>query len=364
MTKELSELERRYIGSANNPFDQFTCFSRASDTLRREVIENEPLMESFYKQLEEKGFDRAGRFIIAFKLLDELKHSNEERWSSEYNKHLFRLKSNGYWMEKTFSSNLSSRENTIFAPLPFHFNDEANTVQLKQLFERRDFESSRKALDRILRLMHNGLQKNGKSVLSKIIDDKDSIFSEIFTPLAEIHFEIADNAYWHALKTDANLNFNQSEDENFFGDTLYLQVHSVDLKTANSHDWSRSTPKEVNDYIGAYNETSPRKDSTRFLMISYIDNGPGIEKHYKRFRQNQDPNTTLEYIVENRVTTRRKLGAGAGLINVSKAVSDMHGCLIIYSGSTIYALDGYRDQKTSRSYPPCRGTMVTIILPV
>ena len=212
----------------------------------------------------------------------------------------------------------------------------------------------------MLFLLNSKLSKDGRPTIFRKLLDKHSLLNA----LSEIHYEITDNSYWHALKTGANTYYQKTSDEVFFGDILCLQIHSFSRINPRKAKIDKDWPEDLSDYVAQYSKSFGKK-SVRFVITSYIDNGPGILQHVRRFSINDASNpATISDIIESKITTRDIPGAGEGLSHVLKAISEVNGLLILTSGDRRFVFSGLTEEKIEHSIENSRGTMITIITPV
>ncbi len=359
---ELSRLKARYLGHEKNPFHQFNRLMSATAELPAEVSADEKKFSLLLEDLRSSRDRNAPRELLGFKILYELQKSDECQWREEYLNFLSNLKKSHYWIENTLRDyrDVSEIENTIFAPQPFHFYDTLTAQKIDQHAKLRTFRSSKERLTTLLMQLNSQLSKEGQTARIQSLLMKPHLVDA----LSEIQYEVTDNAYWHALKTSANYNYQESMDEKFFGDILYLQFHNFSRTNVPTVKIGREWPEVLESYVRSYSEKFQQRD-TRFIMTSFIDNGPGILEHVRRYSGSLVTSSlTVSEIIQQRITTRDVPGAGEGLSRVLRVVSELKGLLILTSGSTRYIFSGLTEEGSEDVVDSSRGTMVTVIIPV
>ncbi len=358
----ISQLKAKYLGHAKNPFHQFERLISATSLLPAEIRKRQPDFGELLSDLRLSKNPNAAREILQFRILTELKELDEERWKGDYIEFIYRLRESKYWIEESISDDRESSEseNTVFAPQPFHFYDALSAQKLTEIARSRTFGSSQVALTSILKRLNHKLSRDGRSsVIGDVLHN-----SVLLSALAEIHHEVTDNAYWHALKTSANSNYQKTASQSPFGDVLYLQIHSFSRLNAPNADISKEWPTDVRDYVKSYS-TNLGKPNVRFVILSYVDNGPGIIDHVERFYSGDAANPkTISDVIKNQFTTRESPDAGDGLSNVLEAINLAKGLLVITSGSRRFVFDGISNAIDEHSIKNNRGTMITIFIPV
>ena len=359
---EFTQLKAKYLGHEKNPFHQFSQLMSATTDLPGAVSDDNVKYAGLLKDLQSSSNRSAPREVLIFRILSELQKTGNKNWRNEYLKFLSDLKRSRYWIEDSLSDfrQASEVENTIFFPQPHHFNDTVIAQKFDEHAKMRIFQSSEEKFTSRLLLLNSKLSKDGRPAIFWHLLMKPSLLNA----LSEIDYEITDNAYWHALKTDANANYQETLDEGFFGDILYLQIHSFSRIKASKAKIGNKWPVDLRDYVSQYSEYFC-KDSVRFIITSYVDNGPGILQHVHRFpKKDASIPSSISDIIERKITTRDVPEAGEGLSNVLQAIYDLNGLLILTSGNRRFVFSGLKGDKSEHPISNSRGTMITIITPV
>lgn len=315
--------------------------------------------------------------ILKLRLLNSLRvlEPGSKKWHEDATSLIAELKSSNYWTEKAVEDRPTSRNITIFAPFPFHMSSIEDSERLTRSFERRTRDASERALSKIIDNLHGTLLTAGRSEFSELIQDRDGLLSEYFPALADIHHEVTDNAYRHALKSPlTNVWLEDGDQEkSFFGDSLYLKVNrltsSTDGRIALGERGRESAyPNSFHDFILARTDQHRAGRYTgpgRFLSFTYVDNGPGPVRHYRKLAPAEAQNkiSTVSDFFAGIASSRPDIeGAGHGFRNMITAARSIRGFLCLRSGASMAFYDGHQNKFGSEVDPSQvsdRGTLLS-----
>ena len=357
-----THIKGKYLGHEKNPFHQFSQLMSATADLPGEVRKNQETFEGLLRDLRTGKQRSAPRELLAFQILNELKCVDEERWTGKYLTFLSDLKSSKYWIEDTLSASraTSESENTIFSPQPFHFHDSILSKKLENHAKLRTFDSTRTKLSSLISHLNSQLSKGNRAARIQSFLTSHALLDA----LSEINYEITDNANCHALKTAANLNYQKSGDETFFGNMLYLQFHNFTRTNVPEVKIRKTWPSDVVDYVRRFVEAEQQRDA-RFVVTSFVDNGPGILEHVRRHSSKSvGSNLAIRAVIADRISTRSIPGAGQGLSRVLAAMREVRGLMVLTSGSARYIFCGLTGMEWEHEIDNQRGTMYTLLVPV
>ena len=359
---EFTHIKKKYLGYEKNPFDQFSRLMSATANLPKEVREDQGTFVGLLRNLR-TGMNRsAPRELLAFQILNELKSIDEAKWKGEYLTFLSNLRRSNFWIESTLSESrvVSESENTIFSPQPFHFQDSIFARKLESHAELRTFGTSKSRLFSLISYLNSHLTKGDRPARIQTFLTKRLLLDA----LSEINYEVTDNANWHALKTLANSNYQESRDETFYGNMLYLQFHNFSRSNVPEIEIGSIWPDDLVTYVREYVELSREKDA-RFVVASYVDNGPGVLEHIRRHLHGSgSTGLSIRSVIKDGMTTRDILGAGQGLTRVLLAMRALRGLLVLTSGGTRYIFCGITGSDQEHMINNSRGTMFTLFVPV
>lgn len=392
MTKErlqyFNRIKASYRGQKRRAFHQFAAFQRATDELRILKSSDLPHVIPLVEDLVTTDEVDAPSAILAYRLLRTASSMGDERAKQWYNRFLDRLRAHGFWLEVAFSKPGYSHqsENTFFSPYPYHspsLDERVEDAGLRKLLDRGE---SYKNLRRTLELVHRhpswafertsqGEYKPRQEALKREERQKLSAFTDLLfgrdgmllDGVAEAHFEASENAESHALPTDLNLNADIEDRGLFFGDAQYFQTGYVSY-LAHNIEQARAIHPSFHQYLQDWFASSERRQE-RFLYFCRVDNGPGIARHFERFKSGASGSpATLKEVIANRATSRSDPGAGHGLRIMAEVVTELSGCLIIASGTEYFHFHGLKaangDQADEYGQGEVgRGTIVFLAVP-
>jgi hypothetical protein len=363
-----SKIKSRFMGRRGDPFNQFERLVEATTQLRDPVKAHPEFFFTLANELIADSNPDAARKLLAYRILSILNSLGKVEHIERYRNTIFDLKKSGYWIEKAFSppDALNQSENTLFAPQPFHFGESNYSQELRMHIENRTPEASRDALYRVITRIH---ESTTADITSSETARKSIFFAPIFgkgmyllDALGEVHFEASDNATRHALHTEKNKNSIDSKDEEFFGDVQYLQMSAISYLAGNQKRLS-AWPEAIPHYIEMYLNSKQAKGG-RFLVFSYVDNGPGIIEHLQRFQKDAAQKIeSLRDVIDERMTTSSVAGAGDGLSNMKDAIHSVDGLIHIQSGSHTYYFNGLDETTGIGKAATTRGTLLTFVVP-
>ena len=357
-----AHIKGKYLGHEKNPFHQFSQLMSATTDLPGEIRKNQEMFVGLLGDLRTGKQRSAPRELLAFQILNELKCIDEESWTGKYLTFLSDLKSSRYWIEDTLSASrtISESENTIFSPQPFHFHDTILARKLENHAKLRTFDSTRARLSSLISHLNSRLSKGDRAARIQNFLTNHALLDA----LSEINYEITDNANCHALKTAANSNYQDSGDEAFFGNMLYLQFHNFSRTNVPKIKIRETWPPDVVKYVRGFVEAVQLRDA-RFVMTSFVDNGPGILEHVRRHSEKcVGSSLSIKTVIADRISTRRIPGAGQGLSRVLAAMRELRGLMVLTSGSRRYIFCGLRKEEWEHEIDNHRGTMYTLLVPV
>lgn len=363
-----NKIKSRFMGRRGDPFNQFERLIEATTQLRDPVRNNPEFFFTLAIELIADTSPDAARKLLAYRILSILNTIGKPEHIERYRNTIFDLKKSGYWIEKAFSppDALNQSENTLFAPQPFHFGEIHYSQELRMHIENRTPEASRDALYRVITRIH---ESTTADITTAETAKKSIFFAPIFgkgmyllDALGEVHFEASDNATRHALQTEKNKNSIDSRDQEFFGDVQYLQMSAISYLAGNQKRlaaWPEAIPHYIEMYL-----MSRQARGGRFLVFSYVDNGPGIIEHLQKFQKRTGQSIkSLRDVIDERMTTSSVAGAGDGLSNMKDAIHSVDGLIYIQSGSHTYYFNGLDETIGVGKATTSRGTLLTFVVP-
>lgn len=359
-----------------SPFSQFNFFCYFTDQLGRVENRNVDFLTSVLKEIDQTKGRNALNYINKLRAINIIRNLQPEnrQWHEESAEITANLKAVNYWVERTWDETPTSREITIFAPLPFHMSNVEDSARLAHSYNRRTIDASKNAISKIIDRAHEALESYGKSEFSDLILDRDGLISEYFSAIADIHHEITDNAYRHALRSPLTNIWLGEEGENisFFGDTLYLQINRLTVSASGSVVLEKSSsdriyPNSLQKYIDERirkDPLRPYRGPRRLLSFSYADNGPGPLRHFKKYapKEVSAKVSTLSEIFRMGISSRPDIkGSGSGFSNMISAASNIKGYVCVRSGNVTVYYDGNKNEfgeEVDENIENERGTMV------
>lgn len=371
--KRKSPLVEMHMGS---PFSQFNSLCQVTELLSLPENRNVEYLSGILKDIEDIDKKNALNIINKLRIINILRSldADNSRWHEESAEITAKLKTVDYWVERTFDSIPTSREITIFAPLPFHMSSVEDSARLAHSYDRRTLQASKKAISKIIDRAHEVLKSYNRSEFSDLINDRDGLIGEYFSSIADIHHEVTDNAYRHALRSPlTNIWLDEREENNsFFGDTLYLQINRLTVSSSGSVVLEKSSsnrvyPESLQNYIDVRTQTDslrPYRGPGRLLSFAYADNGPGPLRHFKQYAP-KDVSAkieTLSQIFRGGISSRPDIrGSGSGFNNMISAAQSIKGYVCVRSGNFTVYYDGAQDkfgEEEDFRLQNERGTMV------
>lgn len=361
-------IKGNYLGKRGNPFHQFEKVVLSTSQMKRDIHADPAFYLNLAIELIEDPKPDAARKLLAYRILAVLNGLGDKKYADAYRATIFQMRSAGFWIEKAFcaAESLSQAENTLFAPQPFHFGENSYSNELRNHIRQRTPETSRDALWRAITRIHEVTTEAADvdSVSRKSIFF-DPIFGQglmLLDALGEVHFEASDNASRHALHTDDNPYSFDSDDEGFFGDIQYLQMTAISHLAGDKrqrNDWPQAIQAYVESYLSARNVKGGR-----FLMFSYVDNGPGIVEHVSKFSPEAEKTpSSIGEVIEGRLTSSDVVGAGYGLSNMREAIQSVAGFIYIQSGKHTHHFSGLDGTTLDGIASLGRGTLLTFVVP-
>jgi hypothetical protein len=205
-------------------------------------------------------------------------------------------------------------------------------------------------------------------------------YAKLRSLLTFAHWQLLQNTLTHALAEPTfNRNYVQSwlrhysplaGTEYLFGSISALVVEVLDPSITPQNTFNRrmhSISGSLSNVCGDI-YLAAKNSQQAILVLSYIDTGPGIERHIRHFspRKAQLPKTfDTKFVIENRVSGRDILDSGNGLQDICQLASEAGAIIVFETPESQYALSRTHDLNsvTSASSVP-RGTSVTILLQV
>ena len=252
-----------------------------------------------------------------------------------------------------------------------------DSERLAHSYDHRTRKSGERAISNIIDRAHEVLESYGRSEFSDLIKDRDGLISEYFPSIVDIHHEVTDNAYRHALRSPlTNIWMDDKKNNNgFFGDTLYLQINRLTIsssgrvvleKSSSNQDYPESLRAYV-DSRAANSRLRSFRGRGRILSFAYGDNGPGPLRHIKKYAPEHVRNeiNTLSDVFRNGFSSRPDIkGSGSGFNNMVSAARIIKGYVCVRSGKTTVYYDGLQDKFGEEIDPSInteRGTMVFLM---